>query len=186
MSIPGFGPALDFTRSYDAQTAQQQTQTGTPGAMGYGWTDNWASTLTPAKPVPGDIYTLAGLRTDTGYGGPPGQAALTNPGPVLVSGSDTYFTDINGNRVEEIPGTSKTQWGRSMTAGHIYTIAGSDTGTRGTSANGTAAASSLLDRPAGLAMDASGNLFIANSYSQYVDEIPAVSGHLLRDPDDRR
>jgi RHS repeat-associated protein len=176
VSIGGFGPGLDFTRSYDAQTAQQQTQTGTPGAMGYGWTDNWASTLTTAKPVPGDIYTLAGLRTNTGNGGPPGQAALTNPGPVLVSGSDVYFTDINGNRVEEVPGTSKTQWGIPMTAGHIYTIAGSNTGEGGTSPNGTPASSSLVYGPMGLAMDASGNLFISDGYDQEVVEIPAVSG----------
>jgi len=43
ISISTFGPSLDFTRAYDAQVAQQQTQTGTPGPMGYGWTDNWAS-----------------------------------------------------------------------------------------------------------------------------------------------
>jgi len=34
VSVPGFGPGLDFTRSYDAQAAQQQTETGSPGGDG--------------------------------------------------------------------------------------------------------------------------------------------------------
>ena len=59
LSVPGFGPALDFTRTYDAQAARQQTVTGTPGPLGYGWTDNWATSLTPSRPVPGDIYTVS-------------------------------------------------------------------------------------------------------------------------------
>ena len=42
-----------------------------------------------------------------------------------MNGADTYFVDTNGNRVEEIPGTTKTQWGISMTAGDIYTVVGS-------------------------------------------------------------
>ena len=62
LSIPTYGPALAFTRTYDAGRRSSRRQTGTPGAMGYGWTDNWASSLTPARPVPGDIYTLDGLR----------------------------------------------------------------------------------------------------------------------------
>jgi Domain of unknown function (DUF6531) len=43
LSVAGVGPALDFTRTYDAQQAEQETETATPGAMGYGWTDNWAA-----------------------------------------------------------------------------------------------------------------------------------------------
>ena len=31
---PAFRPALGFSRTYDAQVAQQESQTGTPGAMG--------------------------------------------------------------------------------------------------------------------------------------------------------
>ncbi len=42
--IPTFGPALNFTRTYDAQLARQETVAGSPvpagapGSMGYGWT----------------------------------------------------------------------------------------------------------------------------------------------------
>jgi RHS repeat-associated protein len=176
LSIPTFGPSLDFTRSYDAQAAQQETVNGSPGTMGYGWTDNWASSLTQARPVPGDIYTLTGLRTDTGQGGPPAAAAVNSPGQSYNYGSDTYIADTGGNRVEEIPGTSKTQWGQPMTAGKIYTIAGSDTGAAGDSPNGTAAGQTGLDQPEGIALDSNGNLFIADTANQRVVEIPAVSG----------
>jgi hypothetical protein len=36
LSLPGLGPALDFTRTYDAQVASQETVAGTPGPLGYG------------------------------------------------------------------------------------------------------------------------------------------------------
>ena len=63
-----------------------------------------------------------------------------------------------------------------MTAGKIYTIAGSDTGAAGDSPNGTAAGQTGLDQPEGIALDSNGNLFIADTANQRVAEIPAVSG----------
>jgi len=53
-SIPTYGPALTFSRSYDGAVAQQQTKTGTSGPMGYGWTDNWASSVTTTQPQAGN------------------------------------------------------------------------------------------------------------------------------------
>jgi RHS repeat-associated protein len=176
LSIPAFGPSLSFTRSYDALQAQQQTEAGTPGPMGYGWTDNWASSLAKATPVAGDLYTIGGRASNTGEGGPPAKAAMNNPSDLYLSGPDLYIVDTIGNRIEEIPGSSKTQWGVTMTAGNIYTVAGSDVGTSGASGNGTAASSSLLDRPAGITMDASGNLYIADTGNARVVEIAASTG----------
>ena len=77
LSIPTFGPPLSFTRTYDANVAQQQTQAAKPGPLGYGWTDNWATSLSTVSPVPGDIYAAGGLRTGNGNGGPP--AAVGDP-----------------------------------------------------------------------------------------------------------
>jgi RHS repeat-associated protein len=176
VSIPTMGPALSFTRTYDAMLAQEQTQAGTPGSMGYGWTDNWASSLATGRPTPGDIYTIDGLATNTGNGGPPTKAAMSYPGSVYVSGADTYIVDTQANRVEEIPGTSKTQWAIAMTAGDIYTVAGSNLGATGASPNGTPAASSLLNQPYGVAVDSSGNLYIADWGNNRVVEIAAASG----------
>src|SRR5580692_418751 len=110
LSIPTFGPSLTFTRTYDADVAQQQTQTGSPGAMGYGWTDNWASSLTPGRPVQGNIYTLAGLRSDNGTGGPPASAALGDPSGIVDNGGNTYIVDTQDNQVLEVAGSTGTQW----------------------------------------------------------------------------
>ena len=41
----GFGPALAFTRTYDASLAQAQAKAGSTADMGYGWTDNWDTSL---------------------------------------------------------------------------------------------------------------------------------------------
>ncbi len=181
VSIPTFGPELSFTRTYDAQVAQQETQTGSPGAMGYGWTDNWASSLSTVSPVAGDVYSLDGLATPDGNGGPPLSSPLDFPDTSMFSGGNVYIADTAGNRIEEIAGSTGTQWGISMTSGDVYTIAGSPTGAFGTSPDGTqdegpGAASSLLDHPAGLAFDASGDLYIADTGNSRVMEIPVVSG----------
>ena len=175
-SISTFGPDLTFTRTYDALLAQQQTQSGSPGPMGYGWTDNWATSLSTGRSTPGDIYTIDGLKTNTGNGGLPTKAAMNLPASVHTSGGDTYITDTQGNRIEEIPGTSKTQWGISMTAGHEYTVAGSDSGASGDSGNGTLNTKALLDQPGGVALDSSGDLYIADTANDRVVEIPAASG----------
>lgn len=110
-SIPGFGPALDFTRTYDAQIARQETVAGTPGPMEYGWTDDWATSLSTGTPVPGDIYTIDGTDTGDGDGGVPTSQTLWDPGAVAQFGGDTYIVDTSENRVEEIAGSTKTQWG---------------------------------------------------------------------------
>jgi Domain of unknown function (DUF6531) len=144
LSIPTFGPALGFSRTYDAGVAQEQTKTGTPGPLGYGWTDNWATSLSTVSPTPGDIYAVGGLRTANGNGGPSAQSVLHKPGDTFVDGSgDVYIADDLNNRVQEIAGFTGTQWGISMTAGDVYTVAGSSLGyfPNGTgTANGTPAA----------------------------------------------
>src|SRR5258708_17282178 len=63
-----------------------------------------------------------------------------------------------------------------MTAGNIYVIAGSTTGTSGVSGDGGPAASSLLNQPQGVALDAAGDLYIADSYNNRVQEIPVTTG----------
>jgi RHS repeat-associated protein len=161
LSIPTFGPALSFSRTYDSGTAQQQTKTGIASTMGTGWTDNWASSLTTVSPVEGDIYTLAGMRANQGAGGQP-NASLTAPGGVVQNNSNLYIADSVGNRVLEIPNAAGTQWGVSMpTAKLTYVIAGS-----GTPAGG------VLNHPQGLAFDSAGDLYIADTWDSRIEEIP--------------
>jgi trimeric autotransporter adhesin len=123
--------------------------------------------------VPGDIYTIDGLATNSGLDGPAGQAAIGSPDDVLAEHGNTYIADGDGNRVLEVAGTDHTQWGIRMTKGDVYLIAGSPTGVPGASASGTLAAESKLDDPVGLALDNSGDLFIADSGNDRVMELTA-------------
>jgi RHS repeat-associated protein len=170
LTIPTYGPSLDFSRSYDSQVAQAQEETGTPGPLGYGWTDNWASSLTTHAPIPGDIYLLDGLAgaVQTGEnlsqysqnGQAPASAPIAYPAGVLDNAGNIYWSDTQDNRVQEIPASSGTQWGIAMTAGDVYTIAGAANGQQGSSI-GTNGQSSLLDYPKGLSIE-NGNLYIAD------------------------
>jgi RHS repeat-associated protein len=163
VSVPTFGPGLSFSRTYDSGTARQQIQGQAPGPLGYGWTDNWASSLTAARPVQGDIYTLAGLRTVNLNGqGPQGQPLAGTAG-VAYNGGNLYFADTADNRIVEVPGSNTTQWGVSMTAHNGYTVAGA-----GAPAGGT------LNHPQGIAFDSAGDLYIADTWDSRIEEIPVT------------
>jgi RHS repeat-associated protein len=46
LTLPGAGPPLEFTRTYDAQAAQAELAAGSAAPpLGYGWTDNFAMNL---------------------------------------------------------------------------------------------------------------------------------------------
>ena len=48
VSIPGLGPELSYTASYDAQLAQSEVASGliAPGSLGWGWSSNDSMSLT--------------------------------------------------------------------------------------------------------------------------------------------
>ncbi len=50
-SLRSFGPAVAFSRTYDSSLAQAQATAGTPGALGYGWTDNWNMSLSVSSGI---------------------------------------------------------------------------------------------------------------------------------------
>jgi RHS repeat-associated protein len=177
LSVPTYGPALDFARSYDAQLAEQQAKAGTPGALGYGWTDNWASSLTLGTSVPGDVYTLDGANSDNGDDGPATSAVLDSPrGLNPPHNTNTYIADTDGNRIQVVAGTSGTYWGIPMTEGDVYTVAGYANGTAGLSGQGNIATNAELDQPSGVALDSSGDLYIADSTNNRIEEVPVSSG----------
>jgi trimeric autotransporter adhesin len=112
----------------------------------------------------GDIYTVAGTGTQgySGDGGPATSAELNTPYEVAVDGSgNLVIADSHNNRVRFVAGTTGTFYGQAMTAGDIYTVAG--TGTQGYSGDGGPATSAELDTPYGVAVDGSGNLVIADT-----------------------
>ena len=123
-----------------------------------------------------DIYDIAGTGSSSGSAGIGGQATaavLTPVGSVSDAAGDLYISTAS-NCVDEIPATSGTQWGQSMTAGDIYRVAGT-CGTAGSSGDGGAATSALLDDPQELAMDANGDIYIADTTNNRVQELAATT-----------
>jgi hypothetical protein len=127
----------------------------------------YSITITATSPL---ITTIAG-NGNYGYsgdGGPATSASLSAPFGVVVDPSGNVFiADTGNNRVREIV----------KATGNIITVAG--TGTRGYSGDGGPATSAWLASPYGLALDASGDLFIADSSNQRVREVLAGSGTII-------
>jgi ribulose-5-phosphate 4-epimerase/fuculose-1-phosphate aldolase len=125
----------------------------------------------------GDIYTIAGNGTAGfgGDGGPATSARLDGPQGVAIGGAgNVVLADTFNNRVRVVAASSGTFYGRAMTAGDIYTIAGN--GTAGFSGDGGPAVSAEMDFPGGVAVDGSGNLIIADTSNHRVRVVAASSG----------
>jgi trimeric autotransporter adhesin len=102
-----------------------------------------------AAPASYIIQTVAGS-DNSGDGGQALLAALSQPEGIVVDrGGNVYFTDAAVHRVRKI-----------ATDGSIHTVAG--TGVAGFAGDGGPAIAALLNQPYGLALDQSGNLYIAD------------------------
>ena len=125
----------------------------------------------------GKIYTVAGGngRGSSGINGIATSAKLNYPEGVAVDiAGNLYIADSQNNVIDLVPNAAGTFFGRSMSSGNIYTVVG--TGTAGGSANGTAANASNLSMPYGIALDSSGNLYIANTNNNTIVEVPKTTG----------
>jgi trimeric autotransporter adhesin len=125
----------------------------------------------------GDIYTVAGDGTAgySGDGGPATSAELRGPRGVAVDAAGNLVIADEGNsRVRVVAARSGTFYGQAMTAGDIYTVAGD--GTAGYSGDGGPATSAELRGPRGVAVDAAGNLVIADEGNSRVRVVAARSG----------
>ena len=115
----------------------------------------------------GIINTIAGSGTSvsTGDGGPAVNAQLAAPGSLVVDSSgNLYFVD-SATRVRKI-----------SPDGTIATIAGN--GTIGYSGDGGLSLSAQLNSPSGLALDASNNLYIADTGNNAIRLLQPVSFNL--------
>ena len=105
---------------------------------------------------------------------------LTGTNNIVVNAQNTYgpaglvlsIKDNNGNYVY----TTGSSWKFQRTPGSITTIAG--TGTAGNSGDGGAATSAQLNNPAALAVDASGNIYVADSSNNKI-RVVTNNGPLL-------
>jgi hypothetical protein len=125
----------------------------------------------------GDIYTVAGDGTAgfAGDGGPATAAELNTPAGVVVDGAgNLVIADQGNNRVRVVAASTGRFYGRAMTAGHIYTVAGD--GTAGFAGDGGPATAAQLHGPAGVAVYGSGNLVIADGSNNRVRVVAAKTG----------
>ena len=114
-------------------------------------------TVTPSRTV----ATTAGTGTVgyTGDTGPATAATLANPAAVAYdTHGNLFLADANNHVIREI-----------STSGVITTIAG--TGVEGYAGDGAAATSAQLDTPTGVAVDAAGNVYIADSHNHRIREV---------------
>ncbi len=122
-------------------------------------------------PSTGAYSTIAGTGTAgfSGDGGAATQAQLHNPAQVTVDAAgNVYFADSLNHRIRKIAAGS----------GIITTVAGSGAaGGDGTfSGDGGPATSAGLNHPQGIAVDAAGNLLIADTFNQRIRRVNAKTG----------
>ncbi len=115
----------------------------------------------------GIINTIAGSSTP-GFGGDSGPAtsAHLNLPTVLAidANGNLYIADTQNHRIREI----------TAAAGIITTIAG--TGTQGFSGDNGPATAAAIDSPTGLAVDPTGNIYIADTHNHRIRKINLTTG----------
>ena len=118
----------------------------------------------------GDIITVAGNGTAgySGDGGPATAAELNDPDGVAVdSAGDLFIADTGNNVIREVV----------KATGDIITVAGN--GTAGYSGDGGPATAAELDSPRGVAVDAAGDLFIADTGNNVIREVVKATGDII-------
>jgi sugar lactone lactonase YvrE len=125
----------------------------------------------------GHIYTLAGNGSPgyAGDGGPSTKASLAHPGGVaLDAAGNVLIADTGNNVIRVIAAGTGVFYGRAMTAGDIYTVAG--TGSYGYTGDGGPATTAELAAPTGVTADNAGNLVIADGGNNVIRVIAASTG----------
>jgi NHL repeat-containing protein len=125
----------------------------------------------------GDIYTVAGdgRAGFSGDGVPATTSSLSLPASVAVDGAgNLLIADSDNQRIRVVAASTGTFYGQSMTAGDIYTIAGD--GHYGFSGDCGPATAAQLDFPEGVAVDAAGNVVIADTQDNRIRVVAASTG----------
>ena len=120
----------------------------------------------------GTITTVAGTAGKAGYGGDAAAATsakLDNPRKIaLDSSGNLYIADTVNNAIRKV----------TASTGIITTVAGD--GTPGNSGDNGVATNAALNSPNGVAVDSSGNIYIADTGNNVIREVSASSGVIER------
>ncbi len=162
----------NYTRVGDGGPATAATLTYPYGAWvepggGIVIADTYAHRIRRVDPVTGTISTIAGTGTAgyAGDGGPATQAYLWAPYDVAVApNGDVYVADGSNRRIRKI----------ERATGTIRLYAGS--GGSGSGGDGGPAAAATFVQPFALALDPSGNLYVADAGANRVRRISAGGG----------
>jgi sugar lactone lactonase YvrE len=122
------------------------------------------------------LYIVAGSTTAgfAGDGGPANAAQLSGPtGIYLDIYNNLFIADAGNRRIREVPAIN---FGTTMTAGSIYTIAGN--GTSGNTGDGAAATAAELATPFAIVVDNAENVFLSDTTNQTIREIAGATGHI--------
>ena len=118
----------------------------------------------------GDIITVAGNGTQvySGNTGPATEAELAHPYGVAVDAAgDLFIADAGNNVIREVV----------KATGDIITVAGN--GTAGYSGDNGPATAAELNYPTGVAVDAAGDLFIADTNNNVIREVVKATGDII-------
>ena len=134
------------------------------------------TTVRKVAPATGRLTTPAGSGTTAtpGDGGPATRAGLYACGAAGDAAGNLVIADTGHNRVRVLAARAGTFYGQAMTAGDIYTIAG--TGQAGFLGDGGPATSAFLHQPTRVAVDGAGNVLIADRHNQRVRVVAAAAG----------
>jgi len=133
----------------------------------------------------GIIQTVAGTPGSAGFsgdGGPATSAQFNSPGAVLLDDAGNIYIADKGNsaiRVVNTGTTAITIAAITIQPATIATVAGNGTPCADTSSgcgDGGAAATAELNFPSGISLDASGNLYIADAFSNAIREVNTTTG----------
>lgn len=115
----------------------------------------------------GTISTAAGAG-GAGYGGDGGAATsalISNPAAVAADGSgNLYIADTGNHLIRKVTGTT------------MSTIAGNVNDISGFGGDNGPATSALLNQPTGVAVDASGNVYLSDAVNNRVRKVTAATG----------
>jgi sugar lactone lactonase YvrE len=201
-----FGNFLGSTLLYGIGLAPQMALTpgmistiaGRAGRFGYSGDGNAATSASLANPegvavdAAGNVYiadsinavirkvtaatglisTIAGTADTPGYsgdGGPATSATLNSPTGIALDGAgNLYIADQGNNVIREV----------NVVTGVISTVAGGGNPTAGLGDGGPATAANLYG-PNDVAVDALGNLYIADSYHGRIRKVTASNGVII-------